>query len=338
MAALQPPALHNKPTRPCSGRLGYVFRQPQGPPCGRRPTHSAALPRRLAAAGLGLAAARRLLRAGAEGEELSRRLSAEQLIIPSPSEAKSVTYPSWLFGEWEVCARPVAFSEPLGERFLDESTKEAIREEFKQKQSELRWRSRFYWESLDTGPEPEPFEIPGGFLLAAYAAECKGPVVQFRAFNAGQEVKAFLKQRIPRVIAVSDPHEQPLQISVYYPIEQEEEEFIRTVSLRLETCQLQRLSASSFVSSELFRQVISTEGEIDSVGDFEVINSYTLLEPGHVTVKNRVAKYLVPTDSLFEESAGRAVSCLDYSWDLRRLQTCIETPYGEQCAGQESAC
>ena len=35
-------------------------------------------------------------------------------------------------------------------------------------------------------------EIPGGFLLAAYAAECKGPVVQFRAFNAGQEVKAFL--------------------------------------------------------------------------------------------------------------------------------------------------
>ena len=41
----------------------------QGPPCGRRPTHSAALPRRLAAAGLGLAAARRLLRAGAEGPD-----------------------------------------------------------------------------------------------------------------------------------------------------------------------------------------------------------------------------------------------------------------------------
>ena len=39
-------------------------------------------------------------------------------------------------------------------RVLDQ---EAIREEFKQKQSELRWRSRFYWESLDTGPEPEPF-------------------------------------------------------------------------------------------------------------------------------------------------------------------------------------
>ena len=38
-----------------------------------------------------------------------------------------------------------------------------------------------------------------------------------------------------------------------------------------------------FLFAHLWK-VISTEGEIDSVGDFEVINSYTLLEPGHVTV------------------------------------------------------
>ena len=35
-------------------------------------------------------------------------------------------------------------------------------------------------------------------------------------------ISSCRKQRIPRVIAVSDPHEQPLQISVYYPIEQED--------------------------------------------------------------------------------------------------------------------
>lgn len=40
------------------------------------------------------------------------------------------------------------FGEPLGERFVDDATKQAIREEF-QGDASLTWRARYYWEYLD---------------------------------------------------------------------------------------------------------------------------------------------------------------------------------------------
>ena len=40
------------------------------------------------------------------------------------------------------------FGEPLGERFVDDATKQAIREEF-QGDTSLTWRARYYWEYLD---------------------------------------------------------------------------------------------------------------------------------------------------------------------------------------------
>lgn len=273
---------------------------------------------------------------------LKERLQNAKLKCPSWGISSSPSFPGWLFGEWEVCSRPVAYGEPLGSRFVDENTKAAIREDFTNEQTsstpsqsaELRWKARYYWDYLDQASEIP--DLPSGFLLAmpVLAAEVQGSqggVVQFRAFNAGEELKAFLKQPVPRVIADADPHVQPLQINVSFPIEEEEEEFIRTVSLKLEASKTQ-YNGQEFVSSELFRQVVSTEGEIDSVGDFEVLNAYTLQSPGHVTVQNRVVKYLVPGDPLFEEAGNQAVSWLDYAWDLRRTKTCIGTPYGEQCA------
>jgi len=74
-------------------------------------------------------------------------------------------------------------------------------------------------------------------------------------------------------------------------------------------------------------------GDIDSVGDFEVINSYHLVDEtlGHITVRNRVVKFLVPGDPLYDQAKGGAVSWLDYEWDMLRTHTCINTPYGPQC-------
>lgn len=272
-----------------------------------------------------------------------QRLQRAQLMCPSWGISASTSFPGWLFGEWEVCSRPVAYGEPLGPRFVDENTKAAIREDFSSADTaassgdvtaanELHWKARYYWDYLDKATEVEATDFPSGFLLAMPALAADSGVVQFRAFNAGEELKAFLKQPVPRLIADADPRVQPLQINVSFPIEEEEEEFIRTVSLKLEASKTQQYAGNEFVSSELFRQVVSTEGEIDSVGDFEVLNAYTFLSAGHVTVQNRVAKYLVPGDPLFEEAGNQAVSWLDYSWDLRRTKTCIGTPYGEQCA------
>ena len=33
----------------------------------------------------------------------------------------------------------------------------------------------------------------------------------------------------------------------------------------------------------------------------QVLNAYSLVEPGRVTVRNRVVKYLIPSDELFKE-------------------------------------
>lgn len=63
-------------------------------------------------------------------------------------------------------------------------------------------------------------------------------------------------------------------------------------------------------------------------------------------MQNRVAKYLVEGDPLYDDAKSQAwkllqapcweaVSWLDYSWHLQRLKTCIDTPYGEQCSSGE---
>eukprot|EP00913_Durusdinium_trenchii_P021552 g20254.t1 len=251
------------------------------------------VPRRPAAAALAALALGARSRAKATGlgtretptetRWLQQRLEASSLQRPSWG-LLGQAFPAWLFGEWEVCSRPVAFGEPLGPRFVDENTQAAVREDLAQR-VELRWKARYYWEYLDG--------------------------------SMGSK----------------------------------EEELIRTVSLKLEasasaTCDEE---GDVFVSSELFRQVISTEGEIDSVGRFEVLNdprrqtassgvAYRRLSPTHITVKNRVAKYLVPEDELYEESQnqGRPNSpggelaglCLgfatsqDLHWDALRGAVC----------------
>ncbi|CAE7294000.1 unnamed protein product [Symbiodinium natans] len=307
------------------------------------------------AAGLLLAALGRPRRASAgitapsaNEKDLAQRLS-EEASLRNPrllwGADEVAAYPGWLFGEWEISSRPSAFREPLGSRFLDEATRSGIREDFEGNvpAKPLRWKSRFYWETLDRTGEirPRARTFPGsGILLAlpALAESCPAKVVQFRAYNAGQEMSAFLKQGVPRVVADADPREKPLQISVSFPVTvEEDEELIRSVVLKLEASRTQQVQEIEFISSELFRQTIFTDGELDSSGDFEVINAYSLIEPGRVAVRNRVAKYLIPSDDLYKEAAGQAVSWADYLWDLKRLSTCIDTPYGQQCVSSEAA-
>uniref|UniRef100_A0A7S4WFW9 Uncharacterized protein n=1 Tax=Alexandrium monilatum TaxID=311494 RepID=A0A7S4WFW9_9DINO len=265
------------------------------------------------------------------------------------------TYPMSLFGEWEVRSTPVAFAEPLGQHFVDEDTRAAIRDDFAPgRRKELSWRARFYWASLDAEGVPlrrergpgsvarsmPPFGVtvagpPTPSAPPAGRPGAPGRVVQYRAFNAGQEVRAFLDQRVPRVISEADPKVQPLKVWIAFPVDEgmgEDEEAIRTVTLRLDACSTEE-GRGTFVSSELFRQTVSTEGQVDTVGDFEVINEYSFsdLERGRISVRNRVAKYLVPGDPLYHKAGGAAVSWLDYDWTMSRTGTCIDTPYGKQC-------
>eukprot|EP00930_Biecheleria_cincta_P037063 TRINITY_DN25417_c0_g1_i1.p1 TRINITY_DN25417_c0_g1~~TRINITY_DN25417_c0_g1_i1.p1 ORF type:complete len:357 (+),score=63.93 TRINITY_DN25417_c0_g1_i1:67-1137(+) len=252
--------------------------------------------------------------------------------IPGSTE-KPNAYPSWLFGEWEVRSKPRAFAEPLGPRFVDAETRAALREDFAIGK-ELVWRSRFYWAALDeTGtPKRRQRTSASDWALTVRAPAQADPpgVVQYRAFNAAQEVRAFLGQTEAQVIADADPREQPLQVLVAFPVQEGDEEAVRTVRLQLASAYSER-AGTNFTSSELFRQVVLTEGEVDTVGDFEVLNSYHLVDPDRIVVRNRVAKYLVPGDPLFDEAADAAVSYTDYDWDMRRLGNCVDTPYGEQC-------
>eukprot|EP00929_Paragymnodinium_shiwhaense_P027272 TRINITY_DN16044_c0_g1_i2.p1 TRINITY_DN16044_c0_g1~~TRINITY_DN16044_c0_g1_i2.p1 ORF type:complete len:401 (-),score=68.54 TRINITY_DN16044_c0_g1_i2:351-1553(-) len=270
-----------------------------------------------------------------------------RLVVPRNAEAqanaeKAVLYPSWLFGEWQVTSKPDTFAEPLGSRFVDPDTHKAVKEDFDSKK-QVRWRSRYYWASLDERGQTMPrnrlekaSELYGLAVAGPPPQEempvLPGPVVQFRSFNAAQEVQAFLGESgSGNIISDADPRVHPLQVMVAFPVEGDENS-VRTVKLRMEGASTE-LGRDSFVSSELFRQVISTDGEVDSVGDYEIINEYKLLsgDGSRAAVRSRTVKYLVPGDELYEESKGRAVSWLDYDWDIERVKDCIDTPYGRQC-------
>mmetsp|Transcript_31374 Transcript_31374/g.57596 ORF Transcript_31374/g.57596 Transcript_31374/m.57596 type:complete len:393 (-) Transcript_31374:35-1213(-) len=267
------------------------------------------------------------------------------LAPPVPSRS---AYPDWLFGEWQVRSRQKGFAELLEAKFLQEDIREALRTD---DGKVLEWKSRYYVpapEELD--PELNAPSTPLGTSTVAYepiaaskplrppplplASEVAGrSVVQFRAFNAAQEVQAFLGVQGLEVMAVADPRVQPVTIVVAYPVDKDDS--VQTIKLRLDACGVEE-DGNSFTSSELFRQVVATNGIVESVGDYEVLNRYTLVDEvrGVAIVQNRVVQYLVPGDALYDESRGRAVSLLDYEWNLTRVRSCIETPYGVQCRTQ----
>ena len=45
----------------------------------------------------------------------------------------------------------------------------------------------------------------------------------------------------------------------------------------------------------------------------QVINAYSLIEPGRVAVRNRVAKYLIPSDDLYKDMLGDTAGYKPYS-------------------------
>mmetsp|Transcript_2313 Transcript_2313/g.4840 ORF Transcript_2313/g.4840 Transcript_2313/m.4840 type:complete len:374 (-) Transcript_2313:27-1148(-) len=260
------------------------------------------------------------------------------LAPPVPSQC---VFPEWLFGEWQVKSRQRSFAEPLGGRFLEEEVRKALRADMDGEV--LQWKSRFY---LPPPEELNPSTIGADSNLLKVvndperaqrrpsmplASELSGnSVVQYRAFNAAQEVQAFLGVRGLEVLAQADPRVQPLKIVVAFPVDADDS--VQTISLRLDASGVEA-DGDSFISSELFRQEVATNGIVENVGDYEVLNRFTLLDDirGTATVQNRVVQYLVPGDALYEEAAGRGVSLLDYEWNLTRVNSCIQTPYGPQC-------
>lgn len=286
------------------------------------------------------------------GISLSQRL-VSGAVLRNPREAGEekapapCTYPGWLFGEWQLQVSPVTFAEPLGERFVDPETRKAIREDFtptgkSPSGKRMSWRSRFYI--------PKQEELTGATEGAVVAqqqpalAQGQGqmmpilqldsPVIQFRAFNAFQEMTAFLGPGAPPLITFADPRSRPLKVVMSFPVDigpgEEGAPPVCSVQLRLDACQAEVFGRAA-ISSELFRQTVTFNGEVESVGDFEVITAYQSVSDEKVRARSRIVKYLVPGDKLYEEAAGGAVSLVDYDWDMRRLSTCIATPVGSQC-------
>jgi len=276
---------------------------------------------------------------------LGHRLgSGMQLINPRGSLQAAATelplYPGWLFGEWSLEVQPVAFAEPLGARFVDNVTRDAIRQDFGDKAKVLKWRSRFYsptseeFAAFAVSTDEETASSNAQFQPAVRADTSRrsivgpDPVVQHRAFNAANEVRAFLGSDSPEVLTSADPRAVPMVVRIAFPID--DGESVQGIELSLDASSAES-AEDNFISSELFRQTVSTNGEVESIGDFEVINAYQFVSDEIVRVKNRVVKYLVPGDELYKEAANIGVSLTDYDWIMRRVSTCIQTPYGRQC-------
>eukprot|EP00933_Yihiella_yeosuensis_P056497 TRINITY_DN55703_c0_g1_i1.p1 TRINITY_DN55703_c0_g1~~TRINITY_DN55703_c0_g1_i1.p1 ORF type:complete len:416 (+),score=83.42 TRINITY_DN55703_c0_g1_i1:29-1276(+) len=282
--------------------------------------------------------ARRLAKSAKLINPRRRTSAADSANADEMVPAKPSVYPAWLFGEWQNAVAPLRYEEPLGERFIDEDTRASVREDFRaqkpsgeRKRSDFGWQSRFY--------TPPPTEDVGGLSGVDLQTMMLGdrPVVQYRAFNAAQEVKAFMGSKAPAVLTQSDASQLPPVVVIRYEVLNDSEDavgsqesLLQTIRITLENSQVQA-SGDNAISSELLRQVVYTNGEVESIGEFEVITAYKFLSENHVRARCRIAKYLVPGDTLYEEARSTAVSLVDYDWDMQRISTCISTPVGSQC-------
>jgi hypothetical protein len=188
------------------------------PPASRRALlHGAAASALLLSAGPGRAAeAAEAEAAAAVSSALAPLLRAAELPWPGPSFSyqKQLYYPPWLFGEWRVSSKLVAFSTPRGESLAPRNAAKAARQDMDA--PPVAFRARFYSTLPDTAANN--FRVALGALP-------QDAIMADRAFNCASLANATARAAAPDAPADAppvvsgveyDPREAPDTMRVTY--------------------------------------------------------------------------------------------------------------------------
>jgi hypothetical protein len=278
--------------------------------------------------------------ASAAPSALEELFTAPQLYWPGPSLSygKQLYYPDWLFGEWRVTSRLVAFTTPRGARFVPARAAAAAAEDLAA--PPLAFAARFY----STLPDSRE-----NALRVALGLLPRDAIMADRAFNTRSLTDATLAASVrpggppaARVASVEyDPRDAPDTLRVSYA---DDGTAPARAELFLSAMRTDALPDHSFSEPRVFRTAecvrqTTVAGRTVDVRDFQILSRFERVgndgDGNEVAMRQRVGVFLTPQATLYFEAASVAVALYDYEMRLTRVATlaqggqplvCVETP------------
>jgi len=283
--------------------------------------------------------------AGAAGESAARPLALEREPPPAGSLEERVftkgdvtnpgnslfskpgviLYPKWMFGEWRVTSRLRDFRTPLGADKVDAGLVQAAQQDLEQGEP-LYYSMRFFSTLPDTLGNQIKFNL--GIML-------NDAIADDRAFNTASLTNATAGWEA--VTSVSyDPTNAPDRETVEFARLSPDMQPLppQRAELYINNTRSESLDPSSFVTSQLYRQVMLGVRAVDTT-DYEVMTVYEAFGGGLIRARQRTALYLQPYDPSYFKAFGRAVAIYDHDLEMQRVpappdaggaDACVKTP------------
>lgn len=246
----------------------------------------------------------------------------------APWDPKTIFYPDWMFGEWNVTSKLEGVLTPLGKDYVPPGFLAAM-ESSESDASEYSYKSRFYKTLPDT--------LENNLRFGLGLGQPRGAVIADKAYNTMQMTDAFLGYSGAVSNVEFDVRNSPLRQTVTLstlgpdlaPLP------ARRLELFVNALSSEEEGENIFRTSELARQVFITVNNVQ-VSDYEVLNEFKLVKDGYITGRQRSLLYLQPQDPLFFKSSGKAVCVYDYGFTMARepvkeddpsgAEACVDTP------------
>jgi hypothetical protein len=246
----------------------------------------------------------------------------------APWDPKTIFYPDWTFGEWNVRSKLKGVLTPLGKEYVPPGFLAAM-ESSGSDASEYSYKLRFYKTLPDT--------LENNLRFGLGLGQPRGAVIADKSFNTMQMTDAFLGYSGAVSSVEYDVRNSPLRQTVTLstlgpdlaPLPP------RRLELFVNALSSEKEGETIFRTSELARQVFITVNNVQ-VSDYEVLNEFKLVKDGYITGRQRSFLYLQPQDPLFFKSSGKAVCVYDYGFTMARepvgeddpsgAEACVDTP------------
>jgi len=255
--------------------------------------------------------------ADAATKNIASRLEANVLSIPAPSYSSELNgidnlyFPSWMAGEWQVKQTLRDFQTPLGLKFIGgpNGSMKIAQDTFMESQKKI----------------GVPVSLKLRFLSTKWG------VAEDRLYNSRQRLDSFAEKTVvanveyanvggsnrPSVLAMGGTEQDPLQTTVVRfkgPAAQ------KTFCVSHES---ESTDDSTWFGYELDRSIFALTNQNTApplTTDSELIWKLQRLTNDRVVANLRIAEYLnAQSDSLFFEARNRAVSILDYTLEMQRI-------------------
>lgn len=242
----------------------------------------------------------------------------------APWDPKTIYYPRWMFGEWQVRSKFTAVATPLGARFVPPGFLQAAEASAEDGGvgSEYSYALRYY------STLPDTFE--NNMIVNLGLGSPHDAIIADKAFNTKSTSSAFLGYAGAVASVEYDPRDAPLRQTVTLsslgpdmaPLPP------RRLELYVNALQSEEDAENNvFRTSELARQVLVAVRDVQ-VTDYEIVNEYRRVSDGKIAGRQRSLLYLQPQDALFFQAGGRPVAAYDYEFTMERVLVPADAPRG----------